>query len=88
MEFMQEIDADLWGWVKTHCPWTEDQKHRTGIQGRQIFNTFKVETVTSDNPTISQKQPGGACIGINGNNVGTVVQPGKDDTGLGRWVYV
>eukprot|EP00957_Ditylum_brightwellii_P190919 14537664-Ditylum_brightwellii.AAC.1 len=52
MEFMQEIEADLWGWVETNRPWTEDQKHNTGSQGRQIFNQFKVEAVSSDDPTI------------------------------------
>ena len=88
MEFMREIDADLWGWVETNCSWTENQKHRTGSQGRQIFNKFKVEAVASDDPTIGWKQPGGACIGINGNNVGAIVQSGKDNTGLGQWVYV
>eukprot|EP00957_Ditylum_brightwellii_P088104 6711407-Ditylum_brightwellii.AAC.1 len=46
-----------------------------------------MEAVSSDDPTIGQKQPGGACIGINGNSVGALVQSGKDDTGLGRWVY-
>eukprot|EP00957_Ditylum_brightwellii_P180437 13744957-Ditylum_brightwellii.AAC.1 len=64
MRFMREIEADLWGSVETNRPWTEDQKHKTGSQGRQIFNKFKVEAVSSDNPTIGQKQPGGACIGI------------------------
>eukprot|EP00957_Ditylum_brightwellii_P171725 13073323-Ditylum_brightwellii.AAC.1 len=83
MEFMRKIEADLWGWVETNCPWTENQKHRTGNQGRQIFNKFKVEAVSSDDLAIGWKQPGGACIGINGNNVGAVVQSGKDDTGLG-----
>eukprot|EP00957_Ditylum_brightwellii_P132374 10094312-Ditylum_brightwellii.AAC.1 len=85
MEFMQEIEADLWGWIETNQPWTEDQKHKTGSQGRQIFNQFKVEAVSSNDPTIGWKQPGGACIGINGNNIGALVQSGKDDTGLGRW---
>eukprot|EP00957_Ditylum_brightwellii_P080481 6121685-Ditylum_brightwellii.AAC.1 len=55
MEFMQEIETDLWGWVKTNCPWTEDQKHRTGSQGRQIFNKFKVDAVSNDDPTIGWK---------------------------------
>eukprot|EP00957_Ditylum_brightwellii_P144527 11009686-Ditylum_brightwellii.AAC.1 len=87
MEFMQEIEANLCGWVETNRPWTEDQKHKTGSQGRQIFNKFKVEAVSSNDPTIGRKQPGGACIGKNGNNVGALVQSGKDDIGLGRWVY-
>jgi hypothetical protein len=65
MEFMQEIDTDLWGWVETNRSWAEDQKHKTGSQGRQIFNKFKVEAVASDDPTIGRKQPGGECIGIN-----------------------
>eukprot|EP00957_Ditylum_brightwellii_P095008 7235306-Ditylum_brightwellii.AAC.1 len=59
MEFMQEIEADLWGWVETNQPWTEDQKHETRSQGRQIFNKFKVKAVSSNHPTIGQKQPGG-----------------------------
>eukprot|EP00957_Ditylum_brightwellii_P136606 10418084-Ditylum_brightwellii.AAC.2 len=82
MEFMQEIEADLWGWVETNRLWTEDQKHKTGSQGRQISNKFKVEAVSSNDSTIGQKQPEGACIGINGNNVGALVQSGKDDTRL------
>eukprot|EP00957_Ditylum_brightwellii_P073845 5610889-Ditylum_brightwellii.AAC.1 len=83
MEFMKEIEADIWGWVETNIPWTEDQKHKTGSQGKQVFNKFKLEVVSSDDLTIGRKQPGLACIGINGNNVGAIVQPGKDDTGLG-----
>eukprot|EP00957_Ditylum_brightwellii_P090558 6896224-Ditylum_brightwellii.AAC.1 len=85
MEFMREIEADLWGWVETNWSWTEDQTHKTGSQEWQIFNKFKVKAVSSDDPTIGQKQPGGACIGINGNNMGALVQSGKDDTGLGQW---
>eukprot|EP00957_Ditylum_brightwellii_P049857 3779697-Ditylum_brightwellii.AAC.1 len=67
--------------METNRPWTEDQKHKTGSQERQIFNKFKVEAVSSDDSTIGQKQPGGACIGINRNNVGALVQSGKDNTG-------
>eukprot|EP00957_Ditylum_brightwellii_P011310 855241-Ditylum_brightwellii.AAC.1 len=85
MEFMHKIEADLWGWVETNHPWTEDQKNRIGSHGRQILNKFKVEAVSSDDPTMGWKQPGGACIGINGNNTGAVVQSGKDNTGLGQW---
>eukprot|EP00957_Ditylum_brightwellii_P165249 12581763-Ditylum_brightwellii.AAC.1 len=84
MEFMRKIEADLWGWAETNRPWTKDQKDKTRSQGRQVFNKFKMEAVSSDNPTIGQKQPGGACIGINGNNVGALVQSGGDDTGLGQ----
>eukprot|EP00957_Ditylum_brightwellii_P121731 9283485-Ditylum_brightwellii.AAC.1 len=74
MEFMNEIETDIWRWVETNRPWTEDQKHKRRSQGQQIFKTFKIEAVSSDDPTIGRKQPGGACIGVTRNNVGAIVQ--------------
>eukprot|EP00957_Ditylum_brightwellii_P209546 15362221-Ditylum_brightwellii.AAC.3 len=88
MEYMAEIETDIWGWVETNCLWIEGQKVRAKCQGRKIFKTFKLEAVSSDDPSIGYKQPGGACIGINGNNLGAIVKSGRDETDLGRWVYV
>eukprot|EP00957_Ditylum_brightwellii_P062853 4768525-Ditylum_brightwellii.AAC.1 len=83
MEYMAEIETDIWGWVETNCLWTEDQKFKAKCQGQQIFKTFKPEAVSSDNPNKGRKQPGGACIGVNRNNVGAIVKLGRDETGLG-----
>eukprot|EP00957_Ditylum_brightwellii_P106585 8131525-Ditylum_brightwellii.AAC.1 len=83
MEYMDEIETDIWGWVETNWPWTEDQKFKAKSQGREIFKTFKLKAVSSNDPTIGHKQPGGACIGVTGNNVGAIVQLGRDKTGLG-----
>eukprot|EP00957_Ditylum_brightwellii_P137193 10460385-Ditylum_brightwellii.AAC.1 len=88
MEYMAEIETDIWGWVETNCPWTEDQKFKAKSQGQQIFKIFKLEAVSSNDPVIGRKQPGGACIGVNRNNVGAIVKLGRDKTGLGRWVCV
>eukprot|EP00957_Ditylum_brightwellii_P067730 5141370-Ditylum_brightwellii.AAC.1 len=80
---MAEIETDIWGWVETNRLWAEDQKFRAKCQGQQILKTFKLEAVSSNDPNIGCKQPGGACIGVNGNNVGAIVKSGRDETGLG-----
>eukprot|EP00957_Ditylum_brightwellii_P022665 1709262-Ditylum_brightwellii.AAC.1 len=72
MECMAEIETDIWGWVETNCPWTKDQKFKAKSQEQHIFKTFKLEAVSSNDPTIGHKQPGGACIGVNGSNVGAI----------------
>eukprot|EP00957_Ditylum_brightwellii_P152507 11608439-Ditylum_brightwellii.AAC.1 len=72
MEYMAAKETDIWGWVEANRPWTEDQKFRAKSQGQQIFKTFKLKAVSSNDPSIGCKQPGGASIGINGNNVGAI----------------
>eukprot|EP00957_Ditylum_brightwellii_P140795 10724733-Ditylum_brightwellii.AAC.1 len=83
MECMAEIETVIWGWVETNHPWTEDQKFRAKCQGQQIFKTFKLEAVSSNDPNIGRKQSGGACIGVNRNDVGAIVNLGRDETCLG-----
>eukprot|EP00957_Ditylum_brightwellii_P135909 10366301-Ditylum_brightwellii.AAC.1 len=56
------------------------QETQNRESGRNVFKKFKIEAVSSDDPTIDWKQPGGACIGINGNNIGAIVQSDRDKT--------
>eukprot|EP00957_Ditylum_brightwellii_P104094 7930108-Ditylum_brightwellii.AAC.1 len=84
MEFMAEIELDIWGWVETNRLWTEDQKFWAKCKGRKLFKNFKFEAVSSDDPSIGHEQPSGACIGVNGNNIGSIVKSGSDKTGLRR----
>eukprot|EP00957_Ditylum_brightwellii_P023655 1785267-Ditylum_brightwellii.AAC.1 len=39
MEFMREIDADLWGWVETNRTWTEDQNtEQEAMEDKSLTN--------------------------------------------------
>eukprot|EP00957_Ditylum_brightwellii_P009346 707187-Ditylum_brightwellii.AAC.1 len=56
--------------------------------GTEVYDNFKLEGASSDDPCVGNYQPGGIALYIGGNTVGRICKSGMGASRLRRWAYV
>eukprot|EP00957_Ditylum_brightwellii_P117948 8996383-Ditylum_brightwellii.AAC.1 len=84
---MKDKEASIWGWTETNVNWTPSQVNQANYIGRKIHKKTKLVTTLS-NEAAGYKQMSGTCTAMTDNIVSRHMKSSKDDTGLGRWMYI
>jgi hypothetical protein len=85
---LHKLQVDGFSITEPNLNWTPENTHRAQTLGRNWFKAFRLNTVSSNDPTTRKYyQPGGICTGIANSMAGRTTKQGSDPSGLGRWTY-
>jgi hypothetical protein len=85
---LHKLQVDGFSITEPNLNWTPENTYRAQTLGRNWFKAFRLNTVSSNDPTTRKYyQPGGICTGIANSLAGRTTKQGSDPSGLGRWTY-
>lgn len=85
---LHERQVDGFSIIEPNLNWTPENTHTARALGRKWFKSFRINTVSSNDPTTRKYyQPGGICSGVANSMAGRTTSQGSDPSGLGRWTY-
>jgi hypothetical protein len=84
---LKNMGVDIFGTTKTNINWNTKicMEARNILQQKDNFNSAQIATSSSNEPTLTNYQPGGTATVITYKWTGRVIKQLNDTSGMGRW---
>ena len=86
--FMHKRQVDVCCFAETNIKWTKNAQQRAKQILKDQYRYASLLTTSCDDPSLTNVQQGGTCLGTTGKVVGMIGNKGTDPRGLGRWCYI